>query len=186
MSKISNELRMLLLLSSGKKYSISRLAEILEVSERMVRSYKEDLEIAGIPISSQRGPYGGYVLDRSIAMPVINISSDDIETLENAGDTRLAVIAEKLKLLANEGKSKRNFSGNEKLNAIQRAIKSKSNIKIFYHSTDDTRKWRTIRPIELFLFTSGWYLVAFCELRKEMRTFEVSEIERYEIIEKNK
>ena len=46
MSKISNVLTMIEMLQSGRKYSISELANELEVSERMIRVYKEDLEKA--------------------------------------------------------------------------------------------------------------------------------------------
>ena len=49
MSKVSNVLTMLQLLQSGRKYSISELASILEVSERMIRVYKEELEKNGSP-----------------------------------------------------------------------------------------------------------------------------------------
>ena len=42
MSKISNVLTMLQLLQSGRKYSINELSTELEVSERMIRLYKED------------------------------------------------------------------------------------------------------------------------------------------------
>lgn len=48
MSKISNVLTMLQLLQSGRKYNINELSKELEVSERMIRVYKEDLEKAGI------------------------------------------------------------------------------------------------------------------------------------------
>ena len=48
MSKISNAITMLELLQTGKKYSINELSNKLEVSERMIRVYKEDLEKAGI------------------------------------------------------------------------------------------------------------------------------------------
>ena len=48
MSKLGNAISMLNLLSTGKKYSVSELASILEVSERMIRLYKEDFEKAGI------------------------------------------------------------------------------------------------------------------------------------------
>ena len=44
MSKLSNCLLMLEYLENGRKYNIKELAEKLEVSERMVRSYKEELE----------------------------------------------------------------------------------------------------------------------------------------------
>lgn len=44
MSKVSNTLTMLRLLESGKKYSVKELAEKLEVSPRMIKSYKEELE----------------------------------------------------------------------------------------------------------------------------------------------
>ena len=39
---------MLELLSTGKKYSIKELSEELEVSPRMIRVYKDELEKAGI------------------------------------------------------------------------------------------------------------------------------------------
>ena len=70
MSKISNVITMLELLESGRKYSIKELSDKLEVSERMIRVYKEDLEKAGIYIDTIMGPYGGYVLNQSIRMPV--------------------------------------------------------------------------------------------------------------------
>ena len=62
MSKVSNAITMLKLLGNGKKYSVLELANILEVTPRMVRVYKEDLEKAGIYIDTIMGPYGGYVL----------------------------------------------------------------------------------------------------------------------------
>ena len=50
MSKISNVIMMLQYLENGRKYNIKELAERLEVSERMIRNYKEELEKAGIYI----------------------------------------------------------------------------------------------------------------------------------------
>ena len=44
MSKVSNVLEMLDLLSNGRKYQISELAEKLEVSPRMIRVYKDECE----------------------------------------------------------------------------------------------------------------------------------------------
>ena len=56
MSKISNVLTMLEYLSSGKKYSIAELSEKLEVTPRMIRVYKDEIEKAGIYIDTIKGP----------------------------------------------------------------------------------------------------------------------------------
>ena len=69
MSKISNVLTMLEYLSSGRKYSIKELSEKLEVTQRMIRVYKEEIEKAGIFIDNIKGHYGGYVLNQNINVP---------------------------------------------------------------------------------------------------------------------
>ena len=69
MSKISNVLTMLEYLSSGRKYSIKELSEKLEVTPRMIRVYKDEIEKAGIFIDTIKGPYGGYVLNQNINVP---------------------------------------------------------------------------------------------------------------------
>ena len=83
MSKISNVLLMLQYLENGRKYNIKELAEKLEVSERMVRVYKEELEKAGIYIDTIMGPYGGYVLNQSIRIPTRKFKKEDNEFLSN-------------------------------------------------------------------------------------------------------
>ena len=82
MSKISNVITMLELLQSGRKYSINELSNKLEVSERMVRVYKEDLEKAGIYIDTIMGPYGGYVLNQRVRMPVRKFKMKDAKLLD--------------------------------------------------------------------------------------------------------
>ena len=69
MSKISNTLMVLKLLSSGTKYSAKDLVLKLETSERMIRTYIADLEMAGIYIERIRGPYGGYVINQKNKYP---------------------------------------------------------------------------------------------------------------------
>ncbi|MBQ9657741.1 MAG: Rrf2 family transcriptional regulator [Clostridia bacterium] len=65
MSKIANMLNMLQILKDREIHTISSLAENLEVSERMVRQYKLELEQAGIYVKSYTGKYGGYQLDQT-------------------------------------------------------------------------------------------------------------------------
>lgn len=64
MSKIANMLNMVQILKDENVYSIQSLAQKLEVSERMIRQYKQELEQAGIYINSITGKYGGYQIDK--------------------------------------------------------------------------------------------------------------------------
>ena len=101
MSKISNVILMLQYLENGRKYNIKELSDKLEVSERMIRIYKEELEKAGIYIDTLMGPYGGYVLNQNIKIPIRKFSKSDYEFLKNLkvdekDKERLQIIADKV------------------------------------------------------------------------------------------
>lgn len=63
MSKVANILNMVQMLKDGQIHSIKELSNKLEVSERMIRQYKSELEQTGIYIKSTTGKYGGYQLE---------------------------------------------------------------------------------------------------------------------------
>ena len=50
MSKIANMLNMLQILKDNQIHSIDELSRVLEVSPRMIRRYKEELDQTGIYI----------------------------------------------------------------------------------------------------------------------------------------
>ena len=62
MNNLSNILKMIDLLGTGKKYTVNELANMLNVSDRMVRYYKEKINDAGIYIDSYLGVDGGYII----------------------------------------------------------------------------------------------------------------------------
>lgn len=195
MSKISNVLTMIELLNTGKKYSIKELSEILEVSERMIRSYKDDLEKAGIYIDTIMGPYGGYVLNQSIRMPVRKFKKKDYELL-NCYIKKETNANKKQKLIILQDKIKGIFAGSKqeiselnlkeetlsKYNCLTRAIKEKRKVKILYYSYNKGENERVICPAEMFLFQDGWYCAAFCLLKNDIRHFELKRIIKYEIL----
>ena len=146
MSKVSNVLTMLQLLQSGRKYSISELASILEVSERMIRVYKEDLEKAGIYIDTIMGPYGGYVLNQSVRLPVRKFKMKDAELLndyinkEEDKDMKekLVLLQDKIRgVYIGSRKEEKELNLKEetgkKYNALTRAIKERRKVKILYY-----------------------------------------------------
>ena len=195
MSKVSNVITMLELLQSGRKYSINELANILEVSERMIRVYKEDLEKAGIYIDTIMGPYGGYVLNQRVRMPVRKFKMKDAELLnkyifsenDNELKERLILLQDKIKgIYIGSKQEERELNLKDemgkKYNLLTRAIKEKRKVKILYYSYGKGENERVIDPAEMFLFKEGWYCAAFCEKKQDIRHFELKRIIKYELL----
>lgn len=156
MSKISNILTMLEYLSSGKKYSIKELSYKLEVSPRMIRVYKEELEKAGIYIDTIKGPYGGYVLNQNINVPKRFITPQTI-----------------------------NIKNKDLFNLINKSIKEKRKCFIQYYSKDKKNiSKRVIHPYDLILLGNEWGVAAYCESKEEIRHFYINRIKSIEILEK--
>lgn len=196
MSKISNTITMMELLQSGRKYSIKELSEKLEVSERMIRVYKEELEKAGIYIDTIMGPYGGYVLNQAIRVPVRKFKMKDAELLDKyikeekdiETKEKLTILQDKIKgvyIGSIKEQEELNLKDEtlKKYNVMTRAIKEKRKVKILYYSYGKGENERVIDPAEMFLFQEGWYVAAFCETKKDIRHFELKRIREYELLE---
>ena len=155
MSKISNVLTMIEYLSTGRKYSIAELSEKLEVTPRMIRVYKDEIEKAGIYIDTIKGPYGGYVLNQNVSVPKRFITPNEI----NVKDKNL-------------------------FNLINRAIKEKRKCLIEYYSKNEEKLTsRTIHPYDLILLGNEWGVAAYCELKDEIRHFYINRIKSIEILD---
>ena len=194
-SKVSNVITMLELLQSGRKYSISELSSILEVSERMIRVYKEDLEKAGIYVDTIMGPYGGYVLNQQVRMPVRKFKMKDAELLnkyinyEKDKDVKekLILLQDKIKgvyIGSKQEEKELNLKDEtgKKYNVLTRALKENRKVKILYYSYGKGENERIIDPAEIFLFQDGWYCAAFCKKKKDIRHFELKRIIKYELL----
>ena len=155
MSKISNVLTMLEYLSSGRKYSISELSEKLEVSPRMIRVYKDEIEKAGIYIDTIKGPYGGYVLNQNITVPKRFIVPNDIDV-----------------------------NNKEFFNMFNKAIKEKRKCFIEYYSKDRKEiSKRIIHPYDLILLGNEWGVAAYCEEKDEIRHFFINRVKYMKLLD---
>lgn len=202
MGKVSNALTLLELLNSNRKYSVKELAERLEVTERMVRVYKQDLEKAGIYVDTISGPYGGYILSHSVLLPQRGFSKYDIlllndsyEMLKRNKDFKFKVEYEALinKVNGIYKSSKKKSSSKileevdnkDKYNILSKAIKEKKKVLINFLSLDKDAKERVIHPCNLFLYNNEWYVSAFCELRGEIRHFSLPRILEIKLLEES-
>lgn len=193
MGKFSNMLFMIDLLNTGNKYSIKELSQKLGVTERMIRYYKEELENNGIFIESFKGPNGGYfMLDR--VKNYISFNKYDVQLLENVSKVlensnfsfmkSYKDLLEKVKNMYSiaEEKSKfivdiKSLDNNEIFNIVNSSIKKQESINIEYRNIDGTISKRTIHPLQLFNYKDINYVTAYCELRKDIRHFEIERIE---------
>lgn len=196
MGKFSNMLFMIDLLNTGNKYSIKELSQKLGVTERMIRYYKEELENNGIFIESFKGPNGGYfMLDR--VKNYISFNKYDVQLLENISEVleksnfpfmkSYKDLLEKVKNMYSiaEEKSKfiidiKSLDNNEIFNIVKSSIKKQEAINIEYRNIDGTISKRTIHPLQLFNYKEINYVTAYCELRKDIRHFEIERIENIE------
>ena len=154
MSKLSNTIMLLRLLQNGKKYSIKELANELEVSPRMIRTYKNELECAGRYIESIRGPYGGDYLNQNIKLP------------ENINKSKIMPV------------------NKEYYNSLSKAINNRNKCYIEYYSKEhDSITKRVIRPYELIVLDNEWGVAAFCENKQEIRHFYLNRISKLEILD---
>lgn len=201
MSKITNCFLMLKLLNSGDVYSIKRLSEELGVSERMVRYYKEQLELSGFIIESFKGPGGGYFLNKKSNIDISYFNKYDLEILERIkfiinknGDDDLIeqynILNDKLHSVYDLNKVLSEYKSftfdvcenDDKLNAIKDCIENKKSLNIDYLGASGKVTRREIIPINVFEFENTIYITAFCKLRGAIRHFTLKQIINYKKI----
>ncbi len=192
MSKLSNTLLMLSYLQNGRKYSINELAEKIEVSPRMIRLYKEDLEKAGFIIETIYGPYGGYILVKNnfnISSSFNNYDLNMLKQISPQDDKQkeyLKTLQDKVKTIIDSNSQELIPSTIQTTyNILSRAIKEKRKVLITYDSLNKGLNERIIDPLELFYLKDGFGIAAFCEKKKDLRHFELKRIKDIKLLNEN-
>lgn len=195
MSKITNTILMIKLLSNGRVYSVKELSEELGVTERMVRYYKEQLEMAGYIIESFKGPGGGYYINKNDMININYFNKYDLEVLDkvqseiSTSDNDKLIkdfieLNKKLHSIYNTNKVLSEYKdinvvvndADDKINIINDCIKNKKSIFIDYLGSSGKIVKREIIPINIFEFENKVYVLAFCKLRGSIRHFTLSKI----------
>ena len=210
MSRVSNALKMYMILQNRNIVKAKDIADILEVSTRMVQEYKDDLEKAGVYIGSKRGRNGGYYLENTFDLRGMEFSRNELEALKMATEvirngnypysTDFEMFSSKILNAAKDFDftsyySKpvfrhKSMSKNEKRIwiDINKAIIKKKKIKMVYFSLGEDKKsmkTRTVHPYGIFDHEGSMYFYGYCELRKEVRFFKFSRIDSYEILDED-
>ena len=193
-------LKMIKILKDEKIHNMKDIAEKIEISPRMVKQYKNELEQAGIYIESKRGINGGYSLNKELNNIDIGLTYQELIKLkeieryfnENQDLKKIiGKIIESYEKNINEADLKKINRIQElgKINlkdtylSLRKAINRKNKVKIKYYSNDFGSNDRVIHPAEMFYYLEEWYVAAFCEKRNAIRLFKLNDIQEYEILD---
>ena len=193
-------LKMIKILKDEKIHNMKDIAEKIEISPRMVKQYKNELEQAGIYIESKRGINGGYSLNKELNNIDIGLTYQELIKLKEIeqyfNDDQdfkkiIGKIIESYEKNINESDLKKINKIQElgKINlkdtylSLRKAINRKNKVKIKYYSNDFGLNDRVIHPAEMFYYLEEWYVAAFCEKRKAIRLFKLNDIQEYEILD---
>lgn len=195
------------MLQTRPSWKAGELADELNVSERTVHRYMGMLEDMGIPIYSERGPYGGFSLVRGYRLPPLLFSAEEATVLYMGAnlirevwgltyeDAVTSVTAKLDNVLPDElrqevararqslvvgGLAQRDYRPwDATLHTLRQCIIERHCLSLTYRTPgQEEESCRVIEPYALTFQWGLWYLVGFCHLREEMRTFRVDRIQQ--------
>lgn len=204
MPKTDNMLAILWMLRSGKKVTAKEISEKLEMNIRTVYRYMDTISTSGVPIISEPGHNGGYTLLNNFMDAPLFFDSEEQTSLFHAavfakeagyyGGEALDRAVTKLGNYSNpvqETKIHQHVASLEVISRVssspiepflkelQQAVVDGYSVNIWYRkSGEQTVKDRVMDPYKLLYWNHNWYVVGYCHLRSDMRSFRVDRIER--------
>ncbi|MFN8661016.1 MAG: YafY family protein [Thermomicrobiales bacterium] len=173
----------------------AELAARFEVSTRTIERDLLALQEAGVPIWAQPGPGGGYSLDPDTTLPPLNLTPEEAVALAtaltampampfaHAGRSALgklvAVMAAAPRDTAAHLASRIRITplaeqpASRVWDTVQEALLRPEALRITYQDRNGETTERTVEPAGLLGTSNGWFLVAWCRLRRGARTFRL-------------
>lgn len=188
--KLDRLIGILSILLQQDKITAPELAEKFEVSVRTILRDIEDINKAGIPITTSQGQGGGisimegYKIDRALLssseMKAIFAGLKSLDSV--SGTNRYRQLMDKLSV-SNTVNADNNIiidlgawdknAVSDKIELIKSAIEGKKLIAFTYYSPECTQR-RKIEPYRLVFQWSSWYVWGFCTKRQDYRMFKLT------------
>jgi predicted DNA-binding transcriptional regulator YafY len=196
---------LIFLLQNQPNQKASELAEKLGVSVRTLHRYFEMLDEMGIPVYSERGPYGGFSLVRGYKMPPLVFTLEEavavvlgtgiveemwgdlyreaargaLAKLENLlPEEQAREVAWARQSLVATGMNRADLKAQTPaLQKLRRAIREHRGVEMNYQSSQVPHPTRRgLDPYALVHRWGWWYVIGFCHVHREIRTFRVDRI----------
>ena len=197
--QIDRLIQIVFLLLRHENITAKQLAEELCVSTRTMYKDHNILSVAGIPITSQKGFGGGLSLLQGFSLDKSYFTQEEQNNIVQAlqilkssnypdADKSLNKVAglfshnlqsEWLEIDFSYWGSPEKERNN--ITALERAIINKYVITFTYFNAELTVTHQTVEPLKLVFKSHSWYLVAYSENKKDIRTFKMSRIRELQI-----
>lgn len=200
---IARVLTVLELLQSHRRLGGAELAEKLGVDRRTVRRYITVLEEMGVPVTTEQGRYGGYMLVPGFKLPPMMFTDEEVMAVSlgmlasrQLGLAEAAPAIEsvqaKLERVMPDGLKRRARAVSETtrlllprpapllddrlLLTLTRAVREEQRVGFTYHRPEQEPTYREADPYGLLFQQGRWYMSGYCHLRSEMRSFRLDRI----------
>jgi predicted DNA-binding transcriptional regulator YafY len=204
-------LAVLALLQAHGRMSGADLADRLEVNVRTLRRYIVMLQDLGIPIEAERGRNGAYVLSAGFKLPPMMFTNEEALALTvglisarhlNLADTdravesafaklervmpldlksRVRALTETITLDPNRTSS--TPPSEVVLSMMSSAAQLRRRVHLRYHPSKGQDTERDFDPYGLTYYQHRWYVVGYCHLRQDLRSFRLDRVTQINTLE---
>jgi predicted DNA-binding transcriptional regulator YafY len=175
------------------------LAGLYEVSARTIERDISALQQAGVPIYATAGRRGGYAIDKDRTLPPLNFTAMEAVAVSVAlrraqtGPFEPAARRALQKIVAamssTEASAARDLAERVRIlksaelddarpvpAVIQEAIAVRQVLLLDYQDRAGAMTQRYVEPVWFVAGPRGWYLVAWCRLREDVRVFRMDRV----------
>ncbi|NOX34920.1 MAG: YafY family transcriptional regulator [Deltaproteobacteria bacterium] len=201
--RIDRMLSIVVILLNRRKITAKELARRFEVSLRTIYRDIESINMAGIPVISNQGTYGGYEIPENYKLNKQYLSISDLRSILSAlkginaalDDRDIELIFEKIQSLLPDNEKSDSAKGSEvivfdtlgwgkydksakKIQQLYDAIKSTRLIEISYMDSQGKPSVRVVEPMTVIQKGFSWYLFGFCRKRNAVRLFKLTRMKQ--------
>ncbi|CAN7270449.1 helix-turn-helix transcriptional regulator [Rossellomorea sp. LjRoot5] len=203
MPKIDNMLAILWMLRSGKKVTAQQISEKLEMNIRTVYRYIDTISTSGVPIVSEPGHNGGYsLLNHFVEAPLFFDFEEQTSLFhaavfaEEAGYYGGEALDRAISKLSHHSNQEQETKFNQHVSSLEvisrlrshpmepflkdleQAVADGYSVNILYHkSGEQPLSERLVDPYRMIYWNNKWYVIGFCHLRNDIRSFRVDRME---------
>lgn len=201
--KIDRMLGIITFLLQTEKTTAAELSEKFEVSKRTILRDIDNIGQSGIPIITLQGGGGGITIAKGFKLDKSILSTMELQNiiagLKSIGSVSDSAQVEKLidKLAPNRNgepiiensvqidlASHYKPTLSEKIGLLKRGIKEKRLVQFEYYS-EKGMALRSIEPYQITYKWGEWYVLGFCDWRKDFRLFKLNRLWEYDLLEKH-